>query len=179
VPRTLDVMCGRFALDEKADDVASFLAAVNEFPERAPAYSIAPTNVIPLVREWPQFNSRIETLDTLGLWKEAAASTRWGIYTPRKDDVGEWYVTASIVTREGRDASGELHDRMAAFLTDDLVGDWLNPTSLDAEQPQGLIGDLAATWEKVAATITTSPADRKVNKARTAHPAYASLIESA
>jgi putative SOS response-associated peptidase YedK len=230
-------MCGRFALNEKADDVAAFLDAVNDFPSWEPAYSIAPTNVIPVVRErahsdgevtrqlepavwdfWPQwmsaekkkrpqFNSRIETLDTLGLWKKAASSTRcivpmvgyfewteaagkkWphfihgtgllaaaAIYTPRKDDAGEWYLTASIVTREARDASGELHDRMPAFLTPDLVSDWLNPAPLDPSHLEALIGDLVATSERVASTITTYPVDRKVNNTRTADPADPTLI---
>ena len=39
-----------------------------------------------------------------------------GIYTPRKDENDEWYLTMSIITREARDASGEVHDRMPVFL---------------------------------------------------------------
>ena len=44
-----------------------------------------------------------------------------------------------VVTREARDASGEIHDRMPAFLTRDLWDDWLNPSSLTVD------GDAAAS----------------------------------
>ena len=49
-----------------------------------------------------------------------------GIYTARK--VGdEWEVSTSIITREARDASGEVHDRMPVFLDRDAWDDYLAP----------------------------------------------------
>ena len=56
-----------------------------------------------------------------------------GIYTPRKDDAGEWYLTVSIITREARDASGEVHDRMPVFLEPGVFDRWLSPAKIDCE----------------------------------------------
>lgn len=99
-------MCGRFAMDKKTDDlIQAFVADGNDFREWLPRYSIAPTDVTPIIRErrhgesaevtrtidpavWdfhpafvrdskrPQFNARIETVATNGLWKGAFASSR-------------------------------------------------------------------------------------------------------
>lgn len=99
-------MCGRFALDKKSDDlIQAFVADGNDFEDWVPSYSLAPTDTIPIVRErkhsdsgevsrsvdaavWdfhpvfmrdskrPQFNARIETVATNGLWKGAFASSR-------------------------------------------------------------------------------------------------------
>jgi putative SOS response-associated peptidase YedK len=99
-------MCGRFALDKKTDDLLqAFVAEGNNYEDWIPSYSLAPTDPIPIVRErkhsdsglvartidsavWdfhpvfmrdakrPQFNARIETVATNGLWKGAFASSR-------------------------------------------------------------------------------------------------------
>jgi putative SOS response-associated peptidase YedK len=99
-------MCGRFALDSKTDELIQiFVAEGNNFEDWVPQYSIAPTDVTPIIRErkhtdsgevtrnvdaavWdfhpsfmkdskrPQFNARIETVATNGLWKNAFASSR-------------------------------------------------------------------------------------------------------
>lgn len=99
-------MCGRFALDSETDTlIKEFVAAGGDFRDWRPSYSIAPTNVVPIVREradrstgevqrtldqavWdfhpaflrdskrPNFNARIETIATNGLWKGAFASSR-------------------------------------------------------------------------------------------------------
>ena len=152
---------------------------------------LAPTDTVPIVRErarsdtgefvrrlepaaWnfhpafmkeskrPQFNSRIETVATNGLWKGAFASGRcivpmrgyyeWtgepgkkrahylhgpddllaaaGISTARKLDDGTWEVSTSIITREARDASGEVHDRMPVYLPLDAIDHYLDPAKL-------------------------------------------------
>ena len=170
-------MCGRFALDKKTDDlISAFAADGNDFEDWVPKYSIAPSDSTPIVRErkhgdsgavtrtidaavWdfhpafmrdskrPQFNARIETVATNGLWKGAFSGSRcivpmrgyyeWqeieldgkkvkqphfihgpgdllaaaGIYTARKVN-DEWVVSTAIITREGKDASGDVHDRM-------------------------------------------------------------------
>ena len=47
-----------------------------------------------------------------------------GLTAARKTDDGEsWDVSFTIITREARDAGGEVHDRMPVFLTEDAVTD--------------------------------------------------------
>jgi putative SOS response-associated peptidase YedK len=99
-------MCGRFALDKKTDDlIHAFVADGNDFEDWTPRYSIAPTDVTPIIRErkhadsgevtrtvalqlWDfhpafmrdskrtQFNARIETVASNWLWKGECASSR-------------------------------------------------------------------------------------------------------
>jgi hypothetical protein len=64
-----------------------------------------------------------------------------------------------VITREARDASGEVHDRMPAFLTPDTLA-MLERSSAD-----------------VAATMREHIVDTKVNNTRTVDPSDASLIE--
>ena len=228
-------------MDDKTNDlIEEFVLDGNDYRDWVPSFSIAPTDVIPIIRErrssstgevrravepavwdfWPQwmdadkhkrpqFNARIETVASNGMWKKAFASSRcivpmrgyyeWtgeagakdahfihgthrlaaaGIYTPRKDDAGEWYLTMSIITREARDASGEVHDRMPVFLEPDVFDRWLSPAKLEE---QGELEELVTLVEKVsdavAGTITTYEVDRRVNNSRTVDPGDASLIE--
>ena len=57
-----------------------------------------------------------------------------GISTARKEERrDEWVVSTAIITREARDRSGELHDRMPAFLTPDVWDEWLNPHKLESD----------------------------------------------
>jgi putative SOS response-associated peptidase YedK len=93
-------------MNKETDDlIVEFVADGNDFREWRPSYSLAPTDVIPIVRErkdvdygevtrvidsavWnfhpvfmkeakrPQFNTRLETVATNGLWKGAFASSR-------------------------------------------------------------------------------------------------------
>lgn len=99
-------MCGRFALDSETDElIQEFVAAGGDFRDWRPSYSLAPTDVVPIVRErvrsstgelertidpavWdfhpaflreakrPNFNARLETVSSNGLWKGAFASSR-------------------------------------------------------------------------------------------------------
>jgi putative SOS response-associated peptidase YedK len=157
----------------------------------------------------PQFNARIETVATNGLWKSAFAGGRcivpmrgyyeWtgdkgdkqphfihgerpilaaaGISTARKE-ADEWVVSTAIITREARDASGEVHDRMPVFLTRDVFDEWLNPHKLESEgEREHLIALLEKVSGEVAATITTYEVDRRVNNSRAIDPHDASLIE--
>ncbi|WP_420824533.1 SOS response-associated peptidase family protein [Subtercola vilae] len=75
-----------------------------------------------------------------------------GIYVPVKTG-DDWNVRFAIITREARDASGEIHDRMPAFLTPDLWDAWLSPTEL--EDPAETLDMLLSSSEQVASTITT------------------------
>jgi putative SOS response-associated peptidase YedK len=237
-------MCGRFAMDEKTNDlIEAFVLDGNDYRDWVPSFSISPTDVVPVIRErrssstgevtrqveaavWdfhpafvkeskrPQFNARIETVTTSGMWKGAFASNRcivpmrgyyeWterdtgatkpvkipyfihgdvpilaaaGLATARKVD-GEWEVSTAIITREARDASGAVHDRMPAFLTPDLIDRWLDTEKITDD---GDRDDLLATLDRastgVASTITTYEVDRRVNNSRAVDPTDETLIE--
>lgn len=235
-------MCGRFALDKKTDDLLqAFVAEGNDFEDWVPSYSLAPTDIIPIVRErkhsdsgvvsrtidsavWdfhplfmrdakrPQFNARIETVATNGLWKGAFASSRcivpmsgyyeWedleengkkikqphfihglpdllaaaAIYTARKV-ADQWVVSTAIITREAKDASGKVHDRMPVFLVPGVYDEWLNPAKLTTDgEKEHILSLLDVVSDRVAATITTYEVDRRVNNSRTVDPQDAGLI---
>lgn len=241
-------MCGRFAMDDKTNDlIEQFVLDGNDFRDWVPSYSIAPTDVIPVIRErrststgevsrrvvpavWdfrpsfvkepkrPQFNARIETIATSGMWKGAFASNRcivpmrgyyeWvereldgkkvkfpyfihgpgpllaaaGLATARKvrsaEGNDEWEVSAAIITREARDASGEVHDRMPAFLDPGMYDAWLDSDKADDDARRDeLLRMLDSVSTEVASTITAYEVDRRVNNSRTADPQDASLIE--
>ncbi len=232
-------MCGRFANDSETNElIEEFVAAGNDFRDWVPQYSIAPTDIVPIIRErrdsstgevvrgveaaaWdfkppfltkpgrPQFNARIETVASNGLWKGAFATGRcivpmrgyyeWtgeagdkqphfihgdrrmlaaaGLATARKVDDG-WAVSTVIITREARDASGEVHERMPAFLRREDYDEWLAPHKLEADaDKERMLSLLRHVSGEVAATITTYEVDRRVNNSRTIDPADPSLIE--
>lgn len=110
----------------------------------------------------------------------AAAGLTW-----TTEIAGERRRVFVVVTREARDASGEVHDRMPAFLTPDLWDDWLNPASLtvpgDAAASKAnrfqLLDELDASSTAIASTIRTHPVDRRVNNSRTVDPSDSTLIE--
>lgn len=237
-------MCGRFAVDKGTNElIEEFVAQGGSANDWIPSFSIAPTDVIPIIRErknsdsgeivrsldaavWdfhpafiaeskrPNFNARLETVATNGMWKGAFASSHcivpmlgyyeWadviengkkakqphfihgdagtlaaaGIYTARKVD-DEWVVSTAIITREARDASGEVHDRMPVFLTPDVYDDWLAPTKLSTDgEKQHTISMLESVSALVAATITTYEVDRRVNNSRTVDPQDPDLVRA-
>ncbi|GAA1811432.1 SOS response-associated peptidase [Agromyces neolithicus] len=231
-------MCGRFVVSQKVTDLTEVFDAENDYDDWEPRFSLAPTDSVPIVREradsatgafvrrvepavWsfhpsfmrdskrPQFNSRIETVATNGLWKGAFASGRcivpmhgyyeWtgepghkqahflrgpddllaaaGISTARKLDDGTWQVSTSIITREARDASGEIHDRMPVYLPLDAVDRYLDPTKLDAGGMQAMVDFLIEASDHVAPTITEYEVDPRVNNHRRIDPTDPSLIE--
>ncbi|QHC59981.1 SOS response-associated peptidase [Rathayibacter sp. VKM Ac-2760] len=87
-----------------------------------------------------------------------------GLYTARKEGE-EWRVSFTIITREARDASGEVHDRMPVFLTPDVRDAWLSPEPLASAEE--MLATLDRASVAVASTITAYPVDRRVNNART------------
>jgi putative SOS response-associated peptidase YedK len=97
-----------------------------------------------------------------------------GLYAVRKDDAGEWQVTYTIITREARDASGEIHDRMPAFLTRELREEWMQPAKLT--DPEGVLANLDRSSLTIAGTIVTYPVGREVNNVRTADATDPHLI---
>ncbi|BDZ54730.1 SOS response-associated peptidase [Agromyces marinus] len=231
-------MCGRFVVSQQADDLTAVFEAENGFVDWQPSYSLAPTDTVPIVRErarpdtgefvrlleparWdfhpafmkdskrPQFNSRIETVATNGLWKGAFASGRcivpmrgyyeWtgepgskrahylhgsdellaaaGISTARKLDDGTWQVSTSIITREARDASGEVHDRMPVYLPLDAVDRYLDPAKLSPGEAAAMVEFLVAQSDLVAPTISEYEVDPRVNNHRRIDPHDPTLIE--
>jgi len=230
-------MCGRFAMDKETNDlIEEFVLDGNDYRDWSISYSIAPRDAVPVIRErrdkesgevtrtvepavWdfhpaflkgggrPNFNARIETLTTSGLWKRAFAGSRclvpmrgyyeWterdglkiphflhgpgdllaaaGIVAVRKVD-DEWEVSTAIVTREARDASGEVHDRMPVFLPRDDWADWLNPATLDETAMEETVERIAASSAQVAGDVTEYEVDRRVNNSRTIDPADPSLV---
>lgn len=235
-------MCGRFAVDREVNElIEEFVAEGGSVHDWAPSFSIAPTDPVPIVRErknaesgevsrsldlaeWnfhpsfmkeskrPNFNARIETVASNGLWKGAFASSRcivpmrgyyeWtelvengkkvkqphfihgegtlaaaGIYTARKVD-DEWVLSTAIITREARDASGEVHDRMPVFLTRNVFDEWLNPVKLSTDSDREHVLSLLDTVSTaVASTITAYPVDRRVNNSRAVDPSDPTLVE--
>ena len=110
----------------------------------------------------------------------AAASLTW---TTEID--GERRRLFVVVTREARDASGEVHDRMPAFPSHDLWDNWPNPVSLtiDGDSTASksnrleLLDELDASSSAIAATMRTHKVNRRVNNSRTTDPRDPSLID--
>ncbi|MFC5273029.1 SOS response-associated peptidase [Brachybacterium sacelli] len=101
-----------------------------------------------------------------------------GLTAARKAEDGEsWDITFTIVTREARDAGGEVHDRMPVFLTDDALEEWLAPGKLEKDQKEPLLGLLEDVSTAIAGQLVTRPVDRQVNNVRTLDRSDPSLIE--
>lgn len=94
----------------------------------------------------------------------------------KSEDGGGWDVTFTIVTREARDAGGEVHDRMPVFLTNDVVAEWLTPGKLAAEQRDPLLAMIDEVSASVASRLETYAVDRQVNNVRTLDRTDPSLI---
>lgn len=99
-----------------------------------------------------------------------------GLTTAEQNADGDWDVTFTIITREARDAAGDVHDRMPAFLDEDLMAEWLAPEKLEEDEREQLHGALGAVSEKIAAALVTHPVARAVNNVRTLDRSDASLI---
>lgn len=98
-----------------------------------------------------------------------------GLYAPRKDPAtGEWTLSFTVITREARDASGEVHDRMPVFLERDVWDEWLHPEKL--EDPRAMVAMIDASSQAIAATMTTHLVSRAVNNVRTADPTDPQLV---
>jgi putative SOS response-associated peptidase YedK len=87
-----------------------------------------------------------------------------GLYSARKEG-DDWSITFTVITREARDASGEVHDRMPVFLPPDVWDDWLRPDKITA--PDEALGMLDRASTSVASSIRSHPVDRAVNNVRT------------
>ena len=228
-------MCGRFANDAKTDELIQEYVADGGKPEDwwkswAGAYSIAPTQDAPIVRDrgegrilelvrwdWqkpanrpksgPVINARMEKL-AQGFWAPAFSAARcivpmrgyfeWtGDKTPKTPHFlhGDGPLSAAgltwsmglpngeksrcfvVITREARDASGEVHDRMPAFLMPDTWDTWLAPEKLTGDRKAETLAMLEHTSGDVASTIREHVVDRKVSNSRTVDSTDPSLLE--
>jgi putative SOS response-associated peptidase YedK len=105
----------------------------------------------------------------------SAAGLTWSMELPNGDRTR----CMVIVTREARDAGGEVHDRMPAFLTDDAVQAWLEPVKLDRGGRDEMLAMLDAASADVASTIRQHVVDRKVNNSRAVDATDSRVIERA
>lgn len=104
----------------------------------------------------------------------SAAGLTWSMHVD-----GDEVRCMVVITREAQDASGEVHDRMPAFLTPETMDAWLEPVKLDRAGREEMQAELMASSEQVAGTIRQHVVDRKVNNARTVNRSDPSLIEPA
>jgi len=95
----------------------------------------------------------------------AAAGLTWSM-----DVKGEHMRCMVVVTREAHDASGDVHDRMPAFLTPDAMDSWLSPVKLDRGGRDEMLTILDGASADIASTIREHVVDRKVNNSRTVDP---------
>lgn len=97
-----------------------------------------------------------------------------GLYAARKEG-DEWQITFTVITREARDASGQIHDRMPVFLTDDVRDEWLSTEKVSNKD--ATVAMLDHTSQAVAKSITTYPVSRRVNNVRTLSRTDATLLD--
>lgn len=97
--------------------------------------------------------------------------------TAKKADHG-WDVTFTIITREARDAGGEVPARRPAFLTSDTINDWLTPGKLDSTEKDHMLETLRGASDTVSGQLRTHRVDRAVNNVRTLTRTDPTLIEA-
>jgi len=96
----------------------------------------------------------------------SAAGLTWSVELPS----GEEPRCFVVITREARDASGEVHDRMPAFLTPDTWGAWLTPERLTGETRRRRL------WRCSITPRATSPR-RSVSTSSTGRSATPAVVE--
>ncbi len=212
---------------DKTDElIREFVAAGGRAEDWRPAWSIAPTNDAPIVREtvddgrhvdlarweWPRrdgrpgpptINARMERLT--GLWAGPFSAARvlvpmtgWYEWTGERGAKQGHYLHGAgtlaaagltwldtnapdgirqrrfvVITREARDASGDVHDRMPAFVVPELWDEWLSgahselPAAAARQARAELVDELTASSEAIASTIRTHLVGRAINNSRT------------
>lgn len=165
----------------------------------------------------PLINARVEKMMTPGMWVGPFSSSRCivpmrGYYEWTTDGKAKiphflhgggllaaagltWHMRHQdqdvrcfvVITREARDASGQVHDRMPAFLTEDLYDQWLDPESLTIKGDvaasragrQQLVDALMHASDTIAATIREHVVDRRISNTRTVDRYDPGLIQPA
>lgn len=92
------------------------------------------------------------------------------LYTDIELPSGEVQHRVVVITRDGVDAAGQIHKRMPAFLTPDLLDTWLDPELLiKSPQPSSARAHLQEALvdisDQVGRTITTYPVAKRLTKA--------------
>ncbi len=112
-----------------------------------------------------------------------------GVYLPERVDENTWRPRFVVITREARDASGEIHDRMPAFVEPEYWDEWLNPATLTPADRKAetvaaargrrdeLLDMLNTSSTAVAGTIQTYPVDKKASNTRKLDRADWTLIQ--
>src|SRR5699024_11415209 len=80
--------------------------------------------------------------------------------------------SSDLITREARDAAGDVHDRKPAFLPGEKLGEWLRPGKLDPDERADLHAGLGEQSEQVAGTLVTHPLDRADRKSTRLNSSY-------
>lgn len=101
-----------------------------------------------------------------------------GLAAAQKSDDGKsWDVTFTIITREAKDAAGDVHDRMPAYLPHEKLGEWLAPGKLGSDEKADLHQGLGEVSDEITGSLVAHPVDRRVNNARKVDRTDPSLIE--
>src|SRR5699024_7649609 len=100
-----------------------------------------------------------------------------GLTAARKDEADVWDISFTVITREARDAGGEGHDRMPAFLTEDALEDWLFPGKLEADEKAPLLAQVESVSTVIAGQKSSRTDDLWYNIERTVDRFDPSLIE--
>jgi putative SOS response-associated peptidase YedK len=85
--------------------------------------------------------------------------------------------TYTVITVQGKDAAGEVHNRMPLFLDPELMGSWLNPEALAPKDGAALLKDVRAGSDVIASKLYTHPVSRELNNVRTAPREDPRLLE--
>ena len=88
-----------------------------------------------------------------------------GIWSPWRDDEGDWQRSCAVVTTPANPEVATLHDRMPAILPPDAWDLWLDPTVRDADALQSLL----VPWDGDA--LLLQPVSRLVNRVVNEGPA--------
>lgn len=229
-------MCGRYTLIVSGHDLARMYSTdPGELAGWQPAFSLAPSNAVPVVREyvddagelhrelipmswglrpsWAKdkgakpINARLETAATKPMFRGSFSKMRavvpmtgyyeWvpeagkkqpyylyreahavlhaaGLYALKKDEAGRWQLSCTIVTTDVKDAAGEVHDRMPAFLPDELAEAWLHPGPLDsAEEMTERLAEAARVGAK---SLQVRKVSQRVNNTRTVDRSDPTLV---
>lgn len=87
--------------------------------------------------------------------------------------------TFTVITTEGKDAAGEVHDRMPLFLDPGMVDAWLNPEALESKDSSALLRDVKDGADALAGGLQTYEVSRELNNVRTAPREDPRLLEPA
>lgn len=101
-----------------------------------------------------------------------------GLYSRRPDGkTGYEGLGYTIITTQGVDQAGDVHDRMPVFLPPDAVGQWLQPGHWDAAMRKEWQTHLADISGPISKNLRTYPTSRALNNTRTVNVHDLSLVE--